>query len=226
MSPPFMNTIYLALSFLGLFSLAELLYHLFKVKAELTRKFVHLGTGLLTLLFPLCLDDHWLVLFLCSSFAAVLLISLRYGLLKSINAIDRKSHGSISYPIAVYGCYLAYSKYAGGHEYIVFYLPILTLAICDPIAALFGKRWPWRRYKAGNDYKSMTGSAMFFLSACVLSYSLFQFFNFIPRAFMPMWFTSVIIALAATLAEALSRKGLDNIFIPASVFISLYLLDH
>src|ERR1700741_4724092 len=101
MSKDIINTIILACSFLALFGLAEFIYHTFKVRAELTRKLVHFGTGILTLLFPVMLNNHWLVLFLCGSFALILMVSLKFNLLKSINAIDRKSHGSISYPISV-----------------------------------------------------------------------------------------------------------------------------
>jgi len=93
------NTGILAFSFLALFGIAEILYHKVNVKAEWTRKLVHFGTGILTLLFPVMLNDHLYVFFLCASFALLLLASLRFNRLKSIHAIDRKSYGSISYPV-------------------------------------------------------------------------------------------------------------------------------
>src|SRR5690606_10018582 len=134
------HTLILAGCYLLLFGLGELLYHGFKVKVELTRKFVHLGTGLLALLFPVLLDNHWWVLLLCASFAMILICSLRFHLLKSINEIDRKSVGSLAYPVAVYGCYLSYSHQ--DYQYIYYYLPIMILAISDPLAALCGKNGP------------------------------------------------------------------------------------
>ena len=205
------NTIILASSFLLLFGIAEFIYHKLHVRAELTRKLVHVMTGLLTLLFPVMLNNHWLVLLLCTAFAVILVLSLRFNLLNSVNAIDRKSVGSLAYPVAVYGCYLAYEY--GGKEYLFYYLPILTLAICDPIAAITGKRWPIGKYKVGKDNKTMMGSAMFLLSALVLSI-----------AFGQNWLAALTIATVATLAEAVSPRGLDNISIPASVIGVLYLL--
>ncbi|MBI3234471.1 MAG: phosphatidate cytidylyltransferase, partial [Bacteroidetes bacterium] len=59
MNKDIINTLILSGMFLTLFGLAEVLYHFFKVKAELTRKLVHFGTGLLTFLFPLILSSHW-----------------------------------------------------------------------------------------------------------------------------------------------------------------------
>src|SRR5438309_317623 len=111
MSKEILNTIILASSFLALFGVAEVLYHFFKVRAEFTRKIVHVGTGLLSLLFPLMLSNHWYVLFLCASFGLILVLSLKFNLLKSINAIDRESVGSLAYPVSVYCSYLAFDYY-------------------------------------------------------------------------------------------------------------------
>ncbi len=106
MSNNIFNTIWLACSFLVLFGIAEFLYHKIKVKADYTRNLVHVGTGFLTFLFPVLLNNHWWVLLLCSSFAGLLLISLKLNLLKSINAIGRQSVGSLAFPVVVYSCYL------------------------------------------------------------------------------------------------------------------------
>jgi phytol kinase len=210
MSKDILNTIYLSLAFLALFGLAEALYHYFKVKAELTRKLVHLGTGLLTLLFPVLLDDHWLVLLLCASFAVILLLSLRFNFLKSINAIDRVSAGSICYPVAVYLCYLGYDHYNG--QYVYFYLPILALAICDPIAALTGKKWPVGKYRVGKDNKTMMGSTMFFISCFLLSLGILLLNNEVFD--IEMVLISAIIGMVCAVVEALTPRGFDNLSIP------------
>lgn len=210
-----LNTIILASSFLVLFGIAELLYHKFHVRAEITRKIVHIVTGLLTLLFPILLKNHWLVLFLCASFAIILILSLRFNFLKSINAIDRESVGAISYPFAVFGCYLAYeySGYRGVYHYndqayTFFYLPILILALCDPIAALIGKRWPIGKIRN----KTLMGSFAFFIVAFALSF-----------IFTHSILLSIAIAIISTLAEAISPRGYDNITIPSSVLLVLFL---
>lgn len=215
MDRDYIHTILFAGGFLVLFGVAEILYHKLKLKVELTRKFVHICTGLITLFFPIFLGNHWLVLVLCLSFSVILIVSLKFNLLKSINAIDRQSVGSLSYPVAVYGSYLAFNYFQ--QNYIYFYLPILILAICDPIAALTGKRWPKGKYKVGNDNKTLMGSSMFFLSAFVVS------MLFISSAFQ-MHFAlllSFTIAVISTISEAFSRNGLDNITIPASVLGTL-----
>jgi phytol kinase len=226
MSAEIINAGLLAISFLVLFALAELLYYKLSVRAEFTRKLVHFGTGLLTLLFPLRLNDQWLVLLLCATFSVIIIASLKFNFLRSINGIDRKSHGSISYPFSVYGCYLVYNYYlhrngTGINPYMYFYLPILTLAVCDPVAALVGKRFPLGKYRVGKDFKSLAGSFSFFASSLLLTLAVYTWLSpgliSLP-AILPL---AVLIAGLAALSEALSGRGIDNITIPATVVVLL-----
>ncbi len=228
MNKDILNTAILSGSFLVLFGIAEILYHKFNVKVELTRKFVHIGTGLLTLLFPILLGNFWLVLLLCSTYAVILLLSLKFNFLKSINAIERKSAGSIAYPISVSACYLVFDYFH--QQYIYFYLPILILAICDPVAALTGKRWPIGKYKIGRGNKTMMGSGMFFLSAFILSFIGYGATLGGGSIFVAA-LCSVIIGASTSAAEAVSGKGLDNITVPAVtilaiIFLHLVILPH
>lgn len=216
------NMIVLSGLFLALFGAAEFLYHVLKWQAEWTRKIVHFGTGFLTFLFPLMLRNQWFVLILCSTFAVLLILSLRFKWFPSINAIDRYSIGSLAYPISVYSCYLVFSYL--DKNYIYYYLPILILAICDPLAALFGKRWPYGKFKVGEDYKTLVGSFTFLISAIVLTLFFF-YWSQIERTTIELLFHSLLIALLATIAEALSKRGFDNITIPASVLGTLILTE-
>jgi len=221
MKTQLLNMAYLSGAFLALFGTAELLYHFAKIKGEWTRKLVHVGTGLLTLLFPLMLDNHWQVLFLCVSFAGILGLSLRFDFLKSINDIDRKSHGSLAFPVAVYACYLAYQYF--GENYAYFYLPILILAICDPLAALVGKRFSYGKYQIGQSKKTLMGSATFFLSAMLIGTVAF-YFNENMTSMELLVFGSLLAAMT-TLAEGFSGRGLDNVTIPLATIASLLLID-
>lgn len=217
MNGDLINAAILAGSFLGLFALAEFFYHVLNIHAEYTRKLVHIGTGLLTLLFPLLLSSHWWVLLLCMSFALILLLSLRFSLLKSINAIDRESVGSLAYPVSVYLCFICYAQ-TGNLSF--FYLPILVLAICDPVAALCGKKWPLGKFTVGKNSKSLMGTGMFFGSAILLVSGIYFLFD--PQAFgLKLIFEILIIAAVSAFTEALSGRGFDNLTIPLSVLACL-----
>lgn len=208
----------LACCFLALFGLAELLYHRARVRAEWTRKIVHIGTGLLTLLFPVALTSHWQVLFLCGSFLVILLASLKFGWLPSINAIDRFSYGSILFPIVVYLLFLVFQLM--GNALIIFYLPILILAICDPVAALVGRRFPFGKYRVLGCAKSVSGSAAFLICASlVTAVTVFAFHNVPSETLLTLSVPAI-----ATIAEALGVKGMDNLTIPASVVLTLCMI--
>ena len=205
--------------FLFIFLIAELLYHFINVKAEISRKFVHTCSGLVCMTFPIYLNNHWLVLALCVNFIVLLVISQRFKLLKSVNEIKRKSFGSILFPVSVYGCFLCF--YYFNNNYLYFYLPILVLAICDPLAALVGKRWPFGKYKAGADFKTLVGSSAFFISSFVIILLSLQMNGISVLSAMLF---SLGIAALTTVSEALSKNGIDNFTIPVSVIFGLILL--
>lgn len=207
-------------AFIVLFVIAELLYHRFNVKAEYTRKLVHFGTGLLTMFFPSYLSSHWQVLLLCLSFLLLLTASKKFDLLKSINGVDRKTFGAVLFPVVVYGC-MAASEIM--NNLLFYYIPILILAISDPIAALIGKKFPFGKYTILDHTKTLSGSIGFFASAFAIS-----FFAMMP--YMYTWsmnglMTISLLAGAACLAEALSKDGWDNFTIPAAVSLVLINLN-
>ena len=228
--------------FAVLFAFGEILYHWLKVPVEITRKFVHLGTGLICLTFPFFLETHWSVLILTIAFFVILLSSIKLNLLQSINAVDRSTRGSFLFPVVIYLTFWAYSifglknphgvglglrdfgdktnLYYGGTIY--YFLPILILSISDPIAALVGKRWPVMPYKIRSCQKTVMGSSAFFVSAFVLSFAFIT--PIIDQFIWAMIFASII-AFSATFVEAISQKGEDNLLIPLSVILMLILFD-
>jgi phytol kinase len=212
--------------FLLLFGTAELLHLKFGIKAELTRKMVHIGTGLLTLLFPLYLDHLWQAIVICAAFLILLTLSLRFRFLKSINAVSRKTSGSILYPVIIIVVFAAYQYFrqipTSYDKLLYFYMPVLTMAICDPLAALSGT-WYQRKHnaKAG---KTFLGSLVFFLSAIAVAYTCFSFFSKDTNS-MTSFIYSCIIALLAAATERISNKGWDNFTIPSIVLLFLFSIE-
>lgn len=217
MTTELMNTFLLSAAFLILFALAEFLFRVVKIQGEVTRKIVHIGTGILTMLFPILVDNHWLVLFLCASFAVILTLSLRFHFLKGINTIDRKSHGSISYPVAVYLSYLFY-EFHSNHNLLFFYLPVLTMAIADPMAAFIGKKTRFIPVRIFGENKTIGGFLGFFFTSIGITITLTYFF---PDSGFNQIVLIIICALSSALTELYTPRGLDNITIPLSIIGSI-----
>lgn len=218
----------IALTFLFLFGITfllifnELVYRRLGLKGEITRKFAHFTGTLSTITFPYLFESHWYVLILGVIFFIVLFISRNHTYLKSIHDIDRKSLGSYLLPVAIYLTFLVSELL---DNQFLFILPILVLAICDPIAGILGinlqqynhkiKLFNWKLNK------TWLGSLSFFVSCLIISIIAF-YFNQEGFTFKALWL-SLIIATVSTLTEMLSWRGTDNLVIPMSVLAVLLL---
>ena len=98
MNRDIIHTLYLSVASLAVFGIAELLHHKARVKAESSRKFVHIFSGLLTLLFPVLLSDWPFVLLLCGSFALLLVTSIekQFGIKVPNEAVGREVFQNVS----------------------------------------------------------------------------------------------------------------------------------
>jgi phytol kinase len=202
----------------------ELIYRRLGLKGEITRKFAHFTATLSTITFPYLFNDHWYVLVLACIFFLLLFISRNYTYLKSIHDIQRVSVGSYMLPVAIYLTFLISHKL---ENKLLFILPMLVLAICDPVAGILGinlqkynhriKIFGWKMQK------TWLGTLSFFLSCFIVSLIALYFHEMLFT--VRMFWLSLIIAITGALTELFSWKGMDNLFIPMSVLLILMVFD-
>jgi len=208
------------ISFLLIFN--ELNYHRLKVKGEFTRKFAHFLATLAVIPFPYIFTSHWQVLILASVFFFVLLISKRIKQLKSIHDIERKSMGSYLLPLSIYVTFLISDSIGNKFIYI---LPMLILAICDPMAAILGtniENYNGKIKIFGRKLaKTYLGSGAFLVTSFIISIIAF-YFHFKIFDLKTFWL-AMAVAVTGTLAELISWRGSDNLTIPLSVVMVLVL---
>jgi dolichol kinase len=228
MSDAVLRLIMLAGLFLFLFALAEWLHQKRNLPAEHTRKLVHAGTGLLTLLFPVWLQQGWPVALLCGSFLLLLAVSKRARFLNSIHDVQRTTHGSLLYPVivAIVFYYYLHSRehYRSFHPFYYFYMPVLIMAVADPAAALAGRRYQQKWGVVSG--KTHIGS-LAFLSVALLTLIILMVL-FIQNKFDPVAHGALLfsLSLTGTGAEYISRKGWDNFFIPLVLMIVQTLFEY
>ena len=208
----------LALMLLLVFN--EMVYRRLELKGELTRKFAHFCATLSTIIFPYLFDDHWYVLALAVVFFVVLYVSRNRSYLKSIHDVPRLSSGSYLLPPAIYLTFLAAHVL---EDRFLFILPILVLAICDPMAGILGinlqkynRRFRIFSYKL---QKTWLGSGAFFVSCLLLSVVALYFRQM--KLDLETFWIALLISTVSTVAELFSWRGLDNLFIPMSVLAVL-----
>ncbi|RIH65798.1 phosphatidate cytidylyltransferase [Mariniphaga sediminis] len=208
----------IAITFLLVFN--ELVYRRLGLKGEITRKFAHFTATLSTITFPYLFNDHWYVLVLASIFFIVLFISRHGTQLKSIHDIDRKSAGSYLLPLSIYLTFLISIKLDNKFLYI---LPILILAICDPMAGILGinlKNYNHKIQVLGyKTRKTWLGSGSFLMSSFIISLIALYFYRMVFD--LKTFWLALGIAVVGTLIELFSGRGTDNLFVPLSVLLML-----
>ncbi|MEM6628033.1 MAG: hypothetical protein AAF694_00095 [Bacteroidota bacterium] len=206
-------TFLFGVGFVCFFGFIEFLYYRLRLKVELTRKLIHIGSGLAALSFPFVFTEFWSVALLCLAFLGILLVTKKGYLLRSIHAVDRPTQGSALFPVVVSVCFAIY-LYHG--QYLIYLIPLSILAICDPIAAWTGKKMGFGTYYIKGHQKSLAGNLGFFLSCLLLCESLLYA---VPGSI----FLSFLLALLCTMAEGLIINGFDNLSIPITALAGLYI---
>ena len=200
----------------------ELNYRRLKLKGELTRKFAHFTSTLAVVPFPYIFTSHWYVLILAIIFFTVLFITQYNKLLKSIHDIERKSIGSYLLPLSIYTTFLISSLLDNKFIYI---LPMLILAISDPMAAILGMNLKKNnsRIKIFGSIlnKTWLGSGTFLVTSFVISILALYFHREIFD--LKTFWLALAVAVTSTLAELISWRGSDNLTIPLSVVLILVL---
>jgi phytol kinase len=216
----------LGISFIVLFVVGELLYHKLNWKGDNTRKIIHAITGFLTLLFPIYLQSYLSVGVLCGGFLLILFLSKKFKYIKSINDVDRKSQGSIIYPIIIFVLFCIYVILKPNYNFslLFFYIPVLILAVCDPLAAAIGKRFGTHKIHYYDSKKSWEGTLAFFIGAFLITLIALQVTDYNMGKTLLLSFA---VAFTSAIAELLAKDGWDNFTIPLTslsvyFFISQY----
>jgi phytol kinase len=189
-----------------------------RVDPEVLRKGLHSGMGVASLALPAFFDTVWPVLGLAVSFALALAARawwapVRRLLQPMLDEVGRPTAGELLFPVAV-----ALTFAGAGGDRILFAIPILILALADSAAALVGRRFGRIRY-GGSCGKSLQGSAAFCVTALGCTALPLTLCSGLGRVSIVL--VSASVALLATLAEGLSRRGLDNLTVPVATLLLL-----
>jgi phytol kinase len=190
-----------------------------RLPAELSRKGVHVGMGLLCLTFPWIFREAWPVIVLAVmaivGLAAVRFVpALRRGIGGVLGGVERQSLGEFYFPAAVAAVFLL----AEGNA-LLYGIPILTLTVADTVGALIGVRYGFKQYRTDEGLKSAEGSVAFFTAAFLSVHIPLLLFSDTGRA------ECLLIGLTAgfviMLLEAIAWRGQDNLIIPIGMYFLL-----
>ena len=215
------NLLLLLAALFVLLALSELMRRRFHGTEEFSRKFVHMFTGILVAVSPFFLKSRWPIIAVALIFAVIDYYSVRKGWLKGMHDLHRRTYGTVYYPVSFVILALLFWE---SHPLILI-TAMLLLAISDAVAALVGEnlRAP-RIYHIGPDKKSVEGSTAMFLSSLVIVAAALALTG--RPAGEVLWFAALV-AFFATVCEAISYQGSDNLTVPLGAALVLhYLLTH
>jgi phytol kinase len=177
-------------------------------ESEIIRKIVHIGTGNVILI-AWWLDIPASVGITASILASVItLLSYRFPILPGINSVGRQSLGTFFYSVS-FGILVAWFWYLQQPQYAA--LGILIMTWGDGLAALIGQRFGRHKYKVFGTEKSWEGSLTMMLVSYIIS-SLILVGT--QGNSWQTWAISLIVAVIATVLEAVSFLGIDNLTVP------------
>lgn len=192
---------------------SEFLWRKKVVKVEASRKIVHMGTGVLVAFLPFFIA--WSAIQALSiAFLAVILLSAKFKILKSIHAVKRVTKGEILYAVGIGIC--AFLQPADW----IFTVAILHLALADALAAVIGTKWGRStRYTFLSHGKSLLGSMVFFYTSMAIFAGLIlaQPVDGLPSNYLLL----LVMPTILTLLENISWYGTDNISVPLAVVVLL-----
>ncbi|MHC5935217.1 diacylglycerol/polyprenol kinase family protein [Nostoc sp.] len=205
----------------GLLVVGEGLRRLFGVKPDLTRKVIHIGAGMWAF-GVLLLFNHWEIgIIPFATFIGLNYLFYRYRIIGAMDTQD-SSPGTVYFAISVtllFGLLWRPEGPIDGAAIAV--AGIMAMTWGDALAALIGRRFGQHKYQVGNSVRSWEGSAAMFVASTVV---IFLVLLLLPGSSLsplatPLglkWalLTAVITATFATLAEAVSPHGTDNLSVP------------
>jgi phytol kinase len=187
--------------------LAEFLNRLITDDPELIRKVVHIGSGNVILLAWWFDISRTVIVSAAIIAAAIAITSYIVPILPSIESVGRKSFGTLFYAISI--GILAACFWQNYPQYVA--IGILVMAWGDGMAAIIGQRFGKHTYQVGQIRKSWEGSlAMAGVTFLVTGLILL----FVEGNNWQLWSISLLVAVIATILEAFSKLGIDNLSVP------------
>jgi phytol kinase len=204
----------LAAGFLVVVLGTEAWYRRARPPVEWTRKTLHVAFGLAAAALPWILRSHWTFLALAVVIAVALHGARRRRLLPSLFDVERHSWGEIYFPL---GVYLLFVVSQG--ERVFYLISLVTLVLCDALAALLGSAYGRHRYQVHREHRSLEGSAVFLFMSFVGTLLPLLLLTPFDRGTCVM--VSLQLALLVTSFEAISPGGSDNLVLPLGTYYLL-----
>lgn len=186
-----------------------------RIGPEVARKFVHLGMGTISIFLPWLFASPglvWALALIATAGLAGVRFSPAVGrhLGGVLGGVNRTSWGEIYFPL---GVALSFSLAQTNRAAYCAAIGVLTFA--DSAGALIGGRYGRLRYSVHGDAKSIEGSTAVLIASVLCTSPALIWLG--GESWKSAFTGGLLVGAAATVVEAASGRGLDNLLLPLAV---------
>lgn len=176
-----------------------------RLDAGFTRKFIHIAVGMYSLLTIRLFSERIWAVIPPLAFVLINWLDWRYGVMQAMTSSSRSNLGTVYFPLA-----FAAVVWIFWEQPALLVASLMPLTWGDALAAVVGERYGRHTYRVLGSTRSLEGSLTAFGFSALATGLVLAGFG-IPGTVG----ATLVTALGATLAEAVSPWGLDNLTIPA-----------
>ena len=211
----------------GLLLILEAIRRWLKLPTDFTRKLVHIGAGMWIWIILLLFDHWWIAIIPTATFIIFNAIFLRYRIFSAMDPKEGATPGTVYF---AFSCTLLLAifhvnwqqGFPRGYEYLAM-TGIMAMTWGDAAAAIIGKRFGKHTFRVtANSKRTIEGSLACFIATFIAVAITLVIMS--PRSLPLLLISAAIAAVAATILEAYSPAGIDNLTVPIGVTIILFFL--
>lgn len=185
---------------------------------EASRKFIHILLGNWWLIAVLFFDNVYIAAILPAIFIVINYLSYKFNIIKSMEREgENNSLGTVFYAISL--LVLVIFTFGIIKNPWLGLCGVFTMAYGDGFAAILGKKFKSKQFNILGSTKSFIGSFVMFMITFLI-HSVF--FGVIGTNYFIL--KAIVIGILATIMEAVSIKGTDNIIVPILTVLIDYIL--
>ncbi|WP_409199349.1 diacylglycerol/polyprenol kinase family protein [Methanobrevibacter sp. DSM 116169] len=181
-------------------------------KDNISRKFIHIMVGNMIFIMPFFTDPTIMVYYLTLPITIGAFLISDYSPIKINNAVSNAGHGlGLVYYAGVWTLLI----FVFGHNLWIVALAMAPMVYGDGFASLIGEKYGKHKFSLTKDIKSLEGSLGMLIITILTSSLIWIFYSFLNYPIGAFNIAIIlVISLIATISEALSSKGLDNLIVP------------
>lgn len=178
-----------------------------KNNKEISRKFIHISLSGYWIIAMFFFNNVISASIVPASFILINTLSYKFNIIKSMEREEQDGFGTIYFAISI--LILSIVTFGIVNKPIVGLAGMFVMCFGDGFAAIFGKKFGKKKYKMGNTNKSYLGS---FTMLIITFGIIFAILNYLGTTYAIA--KAMLVAVVATILEAISIKGTDNITVP------------